>query len=56
MTGITFGMCDQGIGSTRVDVSRFPRAGEVYQSADYATATNKIDIDLDGGIGSINVQ
>ncbi len=47
---------DQGIGSTRVDISRFPRVGDVYQSADYTTAPNKIDIDLDGGIGSISVQ
>jgi len=47
---------DAGIGSTRVDQARFPQTGNVYQSADYATATNKIDIDIDGGLGSINVR
>jgi hypothetical protein len=47
---------DGGLGSTRVDESRFPKAGNVYQSADYASATNKIDIEVDGGIGSINIR
>ena len=47
---------DQGIGSTRVDASRFLRAGDAYLSADYATATNKIDIDLDGGVGSVEIR
>lgn len=47
---------DQGIGSTRVDTSRFPRSGDTYQSADYATATNRIDIVINGGVGSINIQ
>jgi hypothetical protein len=46
-----------GLGSTNVDQTRFPKAGDIYQSANYATATeNKIDIDIDGGVGSVNVR
>ena len=47
---------DGGIGSTRVNESRFPKFGGAYQSADYASATNKIDIAIDGGVGSISVR
>lgn len=47
---------DGGLGGTRVNESRFPRFGDVYQSADYAGAANKIDLEVDGGIGSINIQ
>lgn len=47
---------DGGIGSTRVNESRFTRSGDVYQSADYASAANKIDITVDGGVGSISVR
>ncbi len=45
-----------GLGGTRVNEARFPKFGDVYQSADYASAANKIDIIVDGGIGSINIR
>jgi hypothetical protein len=45
-----------GLGSIRVDESRFPKFGEIYQSADFASAANKIDMEVDGGIGSINIR
>jgi hypothetical protein len=45
-----------GLGSINIDPSRFPRLGDTYQSADYAAAANKIDIEIDGGLGSINVR
>lgn len=35
----------------RVDEARFPRVGNVYQSADFVSATNKIDIQVGGGAG-----
>lgn len=41
--------------STRVDLSRFPRIGNDYQSADYETATNKVDIQTRMGAGSVEV-
>ncbi len=45
-----------GLGGTSVDPSRFPKVGDVYQSADYASATNRIDVDVNGGVGSISVR
>jgi hypothetical protein len=47
---------DGGISSTRVNEARYPKSGDAYQSADYASASNRIDITIDGGIGSINIQ
>ncbi len=44
------------LGSTSVDESRFPRALDGWQSADYETATNRVDMDLQGGLGSIRVR
>jgi hypothetical protein len=40
----------------RVDKGRFPRAGSVYQSENYATAQNRVDITIDTGIGSVSVR
>jgi predicted membrane protein len=45
-----------GIGSIRVDESRFPKFGSTFASSDYAAATNRIDIDIDGGVGNIEVR
>lgn len=43
------------LGSTSVDEARFPRAGEGWQSPDYDTAPNRVDIDFEGGLGSVRV-
>ena len=43
------------LGSVQVDESRFPRASGGYESIDYATAANRIDIDVQGGVGSLKV-
>jgi predicted membrane protein len=45
-----------GMADIQVDTSRFPRVGGVYQSEDYATAENKVDIDIETGVGSISVR
>ncbi len=45
-----------GLGGVHIDTARFPKLGDTYQSADFASATNKIDIEVDGGLGSINVR
>lgn len=45
-----------GLGRVHVDDSRFPKFGDVYQSADFASAANRIDLEVDGGVGSINIQ
>jgi hypothetical protein len=43
------------LGSTQIDEGRFPRVGDVYQSLDYVTAENRIDMDIQGGVGSLKV-
>ena len=43
------------LGSTQVDQSRFPPTTGGYESPDYATATNRVDIDVQGGVGSLRV-
>jgi hypothetical protein len=43
------------LGTTRVDETRFPRIGDSYQSIDYGTAANLVDIDVQGGVGSVSV-
>lgn len=43
------------LGSVEVDPARFPRIGDLYQSVDYATAANRVDIDVEGGLGSLKV-
>lgn len=43
------------LSSSQVDPVRFPRIGDVYQSPDYGTAANRVDIDASGGIGSLRV-
>jgi hypothetical protein len=44
------------LGSTSIDQARFPRAGEGYESPGYATAANRVDIDVQGGVGSVKVM
>ena len=46
-----------GISSVNIAPGRFPSLnGGVYQSADYATASNRADITIDSGVGSIEVN
>ena len=39
----------------QIDQVRFPVSGDGYESPDYATATNRVDIDVQGGVGSFRV-
>jgi len=43
------------IGSLDVDTRRFPRSGSGYASPDYDTAANKLDLSIEGGVGSVTV-
>lgn len=43
------------IGHVRVDEARFPRTAGGYESPDFATATNRVDIEAEGGVGSLTV-
>ncbi len=44
-----------GLSSTTVDQARFPRMGDYYQSADYDAAANRSDIEIEMGVGSVEV-
>ncbi|MBN1304099.1 MAG: hypothetical protein JXA13_06655 [Anaerolineales bacterium] len=46
---------DQGITAVEIDAARFPYSGQFYQSANYDTAENRIDMDIDAGVGRIAV-
>ena len=46
-----------GLSSIKVDPNRFPSSGtNLYQSEDYDTAANKIEMDIQMGVGSVNVN
>jgi hypothetical protein len=47
----------QGASSIQIDQTRFPlRDTGLYQSADYDTAANKVEINLSGGANTVNVR
>jgi hypothetical protein len=43
-------------GSHDIDQTRFPPVGGGYESPDYASAANRVDIDVQGGVGSLRVR
>jgi hypothetical protein len=43
------------LGSTQVDESRFPRSGSGWESPDYASAANRVEIEIQGGIGAVRI-
>ncbi len=45
-----------GLASIEVDESRFPRVGRLYQSQDYETAENRVDLTVEAGVGSLRVR
>jgi hypothetical protein len=46
-----------GLSSTSVNSARFPRRdGGIYQSADYETAQNRVDVDIQSGVGSVDIR
>jgi hypothetical protein len=45
-----------GLSSIQVDTQRFPQMGSVYQSPDYDTAANKVDMDIQMGVGSVSIR
>jgi hypothetical protein len=44
-----------GAAEIKVDESRFPRNGNYYQSPDFSTAANTVDMTIDGGAASIKI-
>jgi len=47
---------NMALGSNEINRQRFPLSGSDYVSPDYATALNKIDIQFEGGVGSLAVM
>ena len=43
------------LGTSQVDETRFPRIANGFESPGFATAPNRVDLDLQGGVGSIRV-
>lgn len=43
------------LASIEVDQARFPRTGRLYQSPDYGTAENRVDLEVEAGVGSLKV-
>jgi hypothetical protein len=43
-------------GGTKVDQRRFPRAADGWASPDFDTAANRVDIEVEGGFGSVEVR
>ncbi len=46
-----------GLSDVRVDETRFPKIAEnTYQSSDYATAANRVELEAETGLGALNVR
>lgn len=45
-----------GLSSIQINTQRFPRQDEHYQSPDYETAANRVEMHLEMGVGSIEVR
>ena len=45
-----------GLNAMHVDLSRFPKEGKLYQSAGFDTATNRVDLTIEGGASRIDIQ
>jgi hypothetical protein len=45
-----------GVGSLDVDQRRFPRRDGAYESPDFMTAENSVELDVEGGVGSVRVR
>ena len=43
------------LGSAQIDQARFPASSGGYESADFATTANRVEINIDGGLGSVRV-
>lgn len=43
------------LGSARVDTARFPLRGNFYESADFETAADRVEIELDSSLGDLRI-
>ena len=47
---------EQGVSAIEIDTVRFPYANGIYESADYSSAENKVDIMIQAGAGRVAVR
>jgi hypothetical protein len=47
---------ESGLATIDIDPTRFPRSGNTYQSPDYETAENKIEMKINTGVGAVHVR
>jgi len=47
---------DTGLSGIKVDETRFPHVGDRYESIDYQSASNKAEIIIEGGLGSVDIN
>jgi hypothetical protein len=45
-----------GLGALDVDQRRFPPRGAGYESDDFITAANRVELEVEGGVGSVDVR
>lgn len=45
-----------GISGSKIDTLRFPQNGDVYQSPEYESAANRVDIEIEAGMGGIDIR
>ncbi len=47
---------DLGAADLQLDQSRFPRRGNLYETLDYATAANAVEMSIDAGAASTKIK
>jgi len=47
---------NRGIGMVQVNETRFPKTGNIYQSADWGRTANQINLQIEGGVGVIEIR
>lgn len=45
-----------GLAAITVDRARFPQAGGIYRSPDFETAENRVEIEVETGVGSVDIR
>jgi len=45
-----------GLSSVKVNTERFPRLGDEYQSSDFDSAENRVEIQVETGVGSVDID
>jgi hypothetical protein len=47
---------ESGLSEVKVNKKRFTSMGNIYQSPDYDSSDNKIDLEVETGVGSVSIQ